>query len=102
MSRSRREELAEEALAEIEWSELGLASPAGSGLTQPAKADPYGDRSLHYFAYSYTRAFELGARQICGEWRGVSMWFGFEPFFWQAIVCQIGVCSCPNSKIRLV
>lgn len=59
MSRSRREELAEEAIAQIEWSELGLAVPVGSGLTQPAEANPYGDRSLHYFAYSYTRAFEL-------------------------------------------
>ena len=43
-----------------------------------------------------------GARQICGEWRVVSMWLGLESLIWQTYICQIGVCSCPNSKIRLV
>ena len=60
MSEQRRQQLSEEALREIEWEELGFGSWAGSGLTEVDLAEGvYGDRSLHYFAYSYSRAFEV-------------------------------------------
>ena len=59
MSEGRRRELDERALAEIEWQEMGLGRPLGSGLVEYDKDDGrYGDRTLHYFAYSYARAFE--------------------------------------------
>ncbi|MDE0453149.1 MAG: hypothetical protein OXI90_15455 [Gammaproteobacteria bacterium] len=59
MRQSRRDKLAEEALAEIEWSELGLTTTVRSGLTEADEGAQYGDRSLHFFAYSYSEAFKL-------------------------------------------
>ena len=55
MSQGRREELAHDALAEIDWDE-GFAPTVWSGLTN---AGTYGDRSFQFFAYSYSRAFEV-------------------------------------------
>ena len=64
MSAERREELYEEALAQIDRAELGLPSAVGQGFVADIEREPREDRlqvdrSLHYFAHSYSRAFAV-------------------------------------------
>ena len=58
MSEERRDELVEEALAELEQRELGIPILAGT-FVESVDGDPRGDRSWHFFAYSYSRSFEV-------------------------------------------
>ena len=59
MSEKRRQELSEEALERIEWEELGFGSFGGRALVDGEEANfAFGDRSLYFFALSYSRAFE--------------------------------------------
>lgn len=59
MSDGRREELEEEALAELAQLELGLHPKGRRAFVDSARDEVGWDRSWNFFAYSYCRAFEI-------------------------------------------
>ena len=58
MSQERREALAEEALTRLDELELGVPMRRRSDFVKSAGTETRWDRSWHFFAYSYGRAFD--------------------------------------------
>ena len=59
MSQERREELEEEALAELSQFEIGLDPRGRRAFIESAGDEVIWDRSWYFFAYSYCGAFEI-------------------------------------------
>ena len=58
MSEERRSELTEEALARLDQLVLGLPTIGRTDFVKSSGRDSQWDRSWHFFAYSYCRAFD--------------------------------------------
>ena len=58
MSQERRSELTEEALTRLDQLELDLPTTGRTDFVKSAGRDSQWDRSWHFFAYSYCRAFD--------------------------------------------
>ena len=58
VSKQRRQDLTEEALARLDELELGLPVRRRSDFVKSAGTETQWDRSWHFFAYSYCQAFD--------------------------------------------